>query len=228
MSTIDVGDAFELTFTTVTGADVDVTWLDPDLAEVLYEQSVAENPTGSGKFPYTFLPTRSGTWTAVFRASGMATAEERYYVRVRSNTGPLPLATVGDVAEQFGAMTTAQEGLASGLLRAASAMIRARYPSVDAWIADGRINGDLVALAATNMVLRVLRNQGGLRSETIGPFSRTYDTTYAAGLLVLGKDEQSLLIPPVSTNVGAPIGTARLRAGLAPRPYRGGWGGWGW
>lgn len=225
MSSVDAGDAIELTFTTATGADVASVWLDPDGATA-DGQAVSEAPPGSGKFPATFLPTRAGTWTALFTASGAATAVERYYVRANSATGPAPLATIGDVTDQFGVLSVAQEGLAGGLLRAASKMIRARFPAVDTLITAGRLDPDLVALAATNMVLRVLRNPGGLRSETIGPFSRAFDTTHAAGLLVLSSDEMPLLSPTVTVSTAAvAVGTIMLRPGLAPPPYgiRRGW-----
>ncbi len=226
MSTADVGDAVELTFTTNPSADVAVTWLDPNGDLVLDAAVVTETPPGSGLYPVTFVLTAPGVWTARFVASGTATAVESYYLRAASIAGAAPLATVEEVATQFGSMTPAQETLTAALLRTASAMIRSRYPAVDTWIADGRINAELVALAAINMVLRVLRNPSGLRAETIGPFSRTYDTKYAAGLLVLGEDETGLLTPPVTVSTAAsPVGTIFLRPGLAPPPYgiRRGW-----
>jgi hypothetical protein len=225
---VDVGDALELSFTTNTGATVTATWYDPDQFPLFEDQPVSEQPPGSGRFPKTFLPDRPGMWTAEFKASGAATANDRYFVRARSLAGPPPLASVGDVAEQFGTLSAAQEQLAAVLIRAASQMIRARRPSIDAQVAAGTVPADLVALAVTNMVLRVLRNPGGLRAETVGPFSRTYDVTYAAGLLVLSPDEESLLNPvvqPGATVKGpvrmlqaqAPLGIAAVRRpGLPP------------
>jgi hypothetical protein len=215
---VDVGDAIELTFATTTGAAVAVSWFDPDGATVLDNVSVPESPAGSGQFPKTFAPTSPGIWQALFTASGAATAVERYYVRAYSVTGAPPLATVGEVAAQFGTLTAAQEGLASWLLRAASKMVRARFPLLDTQLADGRLDPELVALVVVNMVLRVLRNPQGLRSETVGPFSRSYDTTVAAGLLALAKDEIELLVPVVTGSKRYGIGTIMLRPGLAPPP----------
>lgn len=230
MSSVDVGDAVELTFTSVTGATVVVSWLDPDEASVYDNDPVTEYPASSGLFPRTFLPTSAGVWTAVFTASGAATQVERYYIRASDASGPLPLAVVGDVAAQLPGMTPAQEALTGALLRAASKMIRARVPAVDDLIAAGRLDPDLVALAAANMVLRVLRNPGGLRSETVGPFSRTYDTSSAAGLLALTDEDLLLLTPPPETTSAAVVaGTIRLKAGLAPRPaWRCDTGRFGW
>jgi hypothetical protein len=227
MTSVDVGDAVELTFATASGADVVYTWLDPDQQPVLEDQPVLEAPTGSGRFPVTFLPGRAGTWTATFTAAGAATAVERYYIRASALTGPPPLAVVGDVAEQYGSLTPAQEGLASALLRAASKMIRARFPAIDTQIAAGSLDPDVVALGPVNMVLRVLRNPNGLRAETVGPFSKTYDTSAAAGQLVLTDDDAALFTPTAvlaAATIG--VGTIRVTPGLAPPLRRCGYGGW--
>jgi hypothetical protein len=228
---IDVGDAFELTFSTTAGADVTVSWIDPGGELIIDGQTVTE--TSPGQYKVTLQAGQAGMWTARFTASGTVTAVEDYYVRARTVTGPPPLAAVGDVAAQFGTLTAAQEGVTAFLLRAASAMIRHAYPFIDAQIITGRLDPDLVALAASNMVLRVLRNPNGLRSETVGPFSRSYDTGTAAGLLVISSTETGLLVPvavlPDGSGVGG-IGTIRTRPGMAPISRRGSstWlGGWG-
>jgi hypothetical protein len=212
---VDVGDALELTFTTTTGATVTASWYDPDLVPVFEDETVTESPGGSGRFPYTFLVDRPGMWKAVFAASGTVTANDAYYVRARSLSGLAPLAAVGDVGEQYGSMSAAQEQLTGVLIRAASQMIRGRRADIDAQIAAGTVSGDLVALAVSNMVLRVLRNPSGLRSETVGPFSRAYDTTYAAGLLVLTADDEAL-INPVAVPGETPAGPVRMLQASAP------------
>lgn len=237
MSTVvEVGDAVELTFATVPGATVTVNWLDPYLTPVLDAEPVPETPAASGKYPYTFLPTLPGLWTAQFYASGTTSAAEPYYVRAVAMTGPQPLAAVGDVGEQM-TLTAAQEGLAKALIRAASALLRHRAKQVgldiDADIAAGRLDPSVAALTVTNMVLRVLRNPQGLRSETTGPFSRTYDTTAAAGLLVVTEyDLAAVTTTPSVEDLGAAglgIGTIRVVPGMAPPvgyPYRGRRYGW--
>lgn len=218
---VDVGDALELTFTTNPGATVTASWYDPDMVPVFEDVPVSENPTTSGRYPKTFLADRPGMWTAEFKASGAATANDRYYVRARSLAGPAPLAAVGDVAEQFGTLSGAQEQLTSVLIRAASQIIRARRPGIDSLISAGTVSGDLVALAVTNMVLRVLRNPNGLRAETVGPFSRTYDTTYAAGLLVLSADDESLLSPVAQEGkASGPVRMLQAHAPLSIGPIR--------
>ncbi len=220
---VDVGDGFELTFNSAPGATVDVLWFNPD-QEIVLQQVAAESPPGSGKYPYTLIADVPGVWTARFTASGTATQQENYYVRARAIDGPIPLAVVGDVIEQYGTMTAAQEGLVSGLLRAASSLVRSRF-AVDAAITAGRLDADVVALGVTNMILRVLRNPGGLRSETVGPFSRTYDTSAAAGLLIITAAEESMFTPAPQVPV-SPVGTIALGVGLAPPGRRS--RGWCW
>lgn len=215
---VDVGDAVELTFATAAGAAVTVSWLDPDQILVIDNEVVDENIGAPGLFTATFLPTRAGVWTARFTASGAATAVESYYIRATPVTGPAPLASVGDVASQYGTMTPAQEALTGWLLRAASKLIRSRFPLIDAQLAAGILDHDVIALGITNMILRVLRNPGGLRAETVGPFSRTYDTGNAAGLLIITEQEESMFTPVVGRTVLTALGTAIMRPGLAPPP----------
>lgn len=221
MTTVDVGDAFEIIFTTTPGATVLRSWYDPDDTPVSELEPVAENPAGSGRYPYTFQATTPGMWTVRVTVSGTATAVEEHYVFARAVPALKPLAATGHVAEQFGELTGDQEVLVKALLRAASAMIRARIPTVDTMIADGRLNPELVALAAANMTLRVLRNPSGLRSEAVGPFSRAYDTKYAVGQLVIGAEELGLLTPVIvdPALIPFPVGTAWVRPGMAPPPY---------
>lgn len=215
---VDVGDAFELTFSSVANATVSVTWLNPGGATVIEAQTVDESTPGSGLYPVTLVTTAAGMWQAIFTASGAVTAVESYYVRARDVVGPAPLAAIGDITGQFGQLTPAQEGIASFLIRAASAMIRHAYPYVDVQLHAGRLNPDLVALAVANMVLRVLRNPNGLKAETVGPFSRTYDTGTAAGLLTITAGDASILTPaPVTATTGlGGIGTIRVTPGLMP------------
>lgn len=237
MTTVaDVGDAVELIFITVPGATVSLTWLTPppNQVPVLDGVNVPESPVNSGQFPYTFnLTEPAGMWTAEFTASGTTTVVEPYYVRVTSLTGPPPFAAVGDVRNQFGDMTTTQQSLAAWLIRAASAMLRSRVPLIDQQIAQGLVTQEMAALVVTNMVLRVMRNPNGLRSETTGPFSRTYDTTAAAGLLVITDYDLAAITPieVVPDGIGAlGIGTIRVVPGLAPplnyRRLGGGRHGW--
>jgi hypothetical protein len=220
---VDVGEALELTFYAAPGQNVTVTWLDPNQATVIDGQTVPESTT-AGSYPQILIPTSPGMWTALFNGPDQP---ESYYVRARALTGPLPLAAVGDVVDQFGTMTSAQEGLTAHLVRAASALLRARAAqaglNMDADILAGRLDAEVAALTVANMVLRVLRNPNGLRAESTGPFSRTYDTTAAAGLLVVTDYDLAAVtaadaVPDGIAALG--VGTIRVVPGLAPSPGR--------
>ncbi len=227
---VDVGEAFELTFKGSPGQTVTTSFLDPSQAPVIDGEVVAESSTTAGDYPRTYVPTVAGMWTVVFYGPGQP---EAYYVRAQPLLGPLPFASVGDVSAQFGTLTVAQEGLVAHLVRAGSALLRLRAAqagqNVDADLAAGRISPDVVALTVANMILRVLRNPNGLRSETTGPFSRTYDTTAAAGLLVVTDYDLAAITPAEVVPdglAGLGIGTIRVVPGLAPPvcpPYRS-WG----
>lgn len=231
---IDIGDALDLTFNATTGSRVLMSWLDPNLVSVIDGQEVAESPAGSGKFPHMFTGAApAGMWTAAFSTSGKT---DRYYVRVTSPGLP-PFAAIGDVGIQFGTLTTAQQTLTGYLLKVASKMLRQRFPLIDTQVNAGTLDSDVVANAAASMVLRVLRNPGGLRSETTGPFSRTYDTTAAAGLLVVTADEVDAVTPTPLTTMpdgpGAIAGTIRVQGGLMPpapygSSYGTGYSSWPW
>ena len=210
---IDVGDTFELTYTTTPGATVVVAWIDPDGVVVFDNQPVPE--TSPGKYTYTFTPTRAGVWEARFTASGTTTAVERFWVRAEAVTGPPPLATVGEVSSLYRPLTDAESALAKALLRRASALVRNAFPNVDAQIASGKLDPLVVAQAVINMVVRVLRNPEALRSVTTGPFTRAFDVGEAAGLLVITGAEESMLVPPGSDAAGMnfTVGTVFARPG---------------
>ncbi|MFI7608788.1 hypothetical protein ACIBTV_27260 [Micromonospora sp. NPDC049366] len=219
MSVVDVGDQVEVAFTSAADATVSVTWIDPAGTPVTADTPVPESPTEPGRYVVTLLPTVAGVWEARFRATGAATAVERYFVRARSIDGPPPLATVGEVGELYGTMTPAQETLTAALLRRASEMLRGQFPDLAARVASGQLSADAPAMAVINMVLRVLRNPDGLRAETTGPFSRTYDTTVAAGLLVVSDSELALMTPGTAEAGALPVSVVIGRPGLASNTW---------
>lgn len=218
----DVGDAIELTFESGPGAVVTMSWVDPTGTVVINETAVAENPAGSGLYPVVLVGTAAGMWQARFTAVGSSVGKETFYQNFDDPTGPSPYASVGDYEEIYGALSAVRETICNHLLKRASQMIRDRYRDVDLRLKSGVLPRNSVAIAVMNMVARVMRNPSGLRSETVGPFSRGYDTTVASGLLQFTDAETSLLLPTGSSGSGRiGIGTIRLRPGLAPYPY--GW-----
>lgn len=225
---LDVGDTTELTYNSLAGLTVVYDWLDPDLQTVISQQVIPPSAGDPAKYPFNVTPTRTGMWTARVFDAGQA---EDYFVRATSTVGkPPPLAAIGDVSVQFGDLSDGEEDLTAYLLKAASGLVRQNFPLVDQQVVAGRLDADVVALTVAGMVLRVLRNPEGLKAETTGPFSRTYDTTYAAGLLVITPNDAGQLVPPDSSAAGAPkfpvAGTIRVQPGMAP-PCRPGpsWGG---
>jgi hypothetical protein len=225
---LDVGDATELTYETLAGALVTYDWLDPDLVPVVNQQVVPPSAADPTKYPVTLMPTRPGMWTARFFAAG---ATEDYFVRATSTVGrPPPLAAIGDVVAQYGELTDDEERLTAYLLKAASGIVRQRFRLVDAQMAAGLLDPDVVAVTVSGMVLRVLRNPEGLRSETTGPFSRAYDTSAAAGLLVITDADAGQLVPPEESQKKQkfPVaGTIRITPGMLPGPPRSTWSSYG-
>lgn len=125
-----------------------------------------------------------------------------------------PFATVDDV-DALRPLDSDERDRAGVLLVYASATIRKPMPDIDARIASGDLDADLPRLVAVQMVIRVLRNPDGVRQETVGPSSISYDTSAALGQLVLTDDELAILLPN-PTGIG--IGTARIAAGLGYGP----------
>lgn len=189
---MDVGDAVELTFTTVPAATVAATWSGPDGGVVL-DVPVPESATEPGRYAHTFVGTTAGLWQAVFTAAGTTAQREAYHVRFRPTGGPPPLATVDEYTELFGSLSLPREALVRALLRRASQLVRDTYPGLEQRIAAGRVSADSVGLAVLNMTARVMRNPNGLRAETTGPFSRSYDPDLASGLLTLTAADTALL-----------------------------------
>lgn len=112
-----------------------------------------------------------------------------------------PLCKVQDVADQLG--TTFEQGGADyrqveAFCTLVSALIRARRPLVDQWIAEGVLDPDLVTGVAVQVVarLRTTAETGGvgLRGETHPEYSYELTASAAAGLN-LTKAELTALTP---------------------------------
>lgn len=207
----DVGDAVQLTFSTTTGATVTAEVTSPD-ATTTSPVSVPETGT-SGNYPFTFVPDAAGVWQVVFRSTS-PTAVEAYQVTANAVPAAPLLASPDDVAELWRALSTEETALARTLIRYASAILRRRVTDLDARVASGDVGADLVALVVARMVLRVMQSPaGGVKSQTVGPYSVTYDTAAAARHLVLDPDDLALLAPVPSTPT-SPVGSIRLRPGL--------------
>lgn len=124
-------------------------------------------------------------------------------------------AGVVDVEEIFGSIATADQPQVVGLLRRAANLMRTHAAGLDARILSGETDGQTATDICVDMVIRVLRNSDGVKQETIGPTSVTYDPVVAAGRLFLTPDELLQLQPVKATR--SSVGTIRTVPTLAPR-----------
>jgi hypothetical protein len=130
------------------------------------------------------------------------------------------LATTDDVEQLWRVLTDDELPRVEAMLRYASSIVRARFPTIDARLRSCQIDRQLVADVVASMVVRASRNPSGLQQETIGPVSYSVNANVASGYLTLTADEAALLSVPGSA--GAPgggsgsggVGTMRLRAAL--------------
>lgn len=101
-------------------------------------------------------------------------------------------ATTADVAARWRPLSAAESTVAAALLADASAILRARAPSIDDRLTEATLDPALPRSVAVQMVLRVLRNPDGLVSEQIDDYGiRRADS--AAGSLTVTDDELALL-----------------------------------
>lgn len=80
-----------------------------------------------------------------------------------------------------------------GRLDAAHRLLRSKAPGLDARVDSGLLDPDLVKDVIVEMVLRVLRNPSGFRSETDGDYSYSRDIQVASGRLMVTDDELEML-----------------------------------
>jgi hypothetical protein len=127
-----------------------------------------------------------------------------------------PFATIDDV-DALRPLDADERAVAEVLLLYGAPLIRKKQPDIDARIAAGTLDPLLAQLVAVQMVIRVLRNLDGVRQETVGPSSITYDMSQAVGQLVVTDDDLATLAPAPTGN-GVGVGTVRVGAGLGGGP----------
>lgn len=122
-----------------------------------------------------------------------------------------PLAGISDVEAAWRPLGDTETAKAGVLLVRASAIVRSKIATVDARLADGTLDDDLVSGIVGDMVARVLRNPEAVRQKSVGSVSVAYDTVPGQGLYLT--DEELSLLRTSSTRKG-PVGTADLRRAL--------------
>ncbi|TDB98252.1 hypothetical protein E1091_07835, partial [Micromonospora fluostatini] len=148
----DVGDGVELIFTTRPGAAVTATTTTPTGASTT-PAGVDEDPDAPGTYRFEVVLTQPGMWRVTFTASGAATAVQHFYVFAEAPGLP-PLATAEQLAAVFRPLSDEEAQVVTARLAQASAMLRRRWPDLDARIASGELPATLAAAAAVGMVLR--------------------------------------------------------------------------
>lgn len=130
----------------------------------------------------------------------------------------VPFAEESDVRELYGPVEPEDLSKVNALLRRASAMIRVQVYEPDLRIAQQLLDAQAVKDVCVDMVIRVLRNEGGVKQETVGPIATTYDPAVASGRLFMTPDELYLLQPPKAAR--AAVGTIHTVPSLSPRHDR--------
>lgn len=103
-------------------------------------------------------------------------------------------ATVDDVAAEYdGTIADDQWDYVDRKLTSAELVVDAVAGDIGGRITAGKTTAARVRLVLATMVIRVLRNAGGVRTETVGPFSVTVDQQVSSGRLYVSREDRRLL-----------------------------------
>jgi hypothetical protein len=109
-----------------------------------------------------------------------------------------PFASADDVAARWRVLTPAEQELADTLASDASMLIRARYSDVDARVATGSLDEDVLTAVVAGMVRRAMIGAAAgdgvtQSSETVGPFSHSQSYANPMGNLFLTATDDVLI-----------------------------------
>ena len=112
-------------------------------------------------------------------------------------------ATISDVEKEYeGTIPRRLYEWLDRKLTNAERVLKSKLGDPAVWIAAGKCTTDDVRLVVCNMVLRLVRNPQGLRTQTAGPYSTTLDQRNAAGRLIITREDRQLLgLPPEATTM---------------------------
>lgn len=103
-------------------------------------------------------------------------------------------ATIDDVvAEYDGTIGDDQIEYIERKLTSAELVVKAVAGDIGARIGSGATSFEAVKLVLCNMVIRVLRNPEGVRTQTVGPFSVSLDQAGSSAQLVITREDRQLL-----------------------------------
>lgn len=123
----------------------------------------------------------------------------------------MTFAVPSDVTVRLGAAlaATADVDQVAAFLETAEALIRVRFPNLDAQVAAGVVPVQNVVLAEANAVRRVMLNAEGFVSESIDNWSGTRAAGFAESEVTISASEWALLSPLIE---GRRRGSIRLVA----------------
>lgn len=102
-----------------------------------------------------------------------------------------------DVAARWRPLTSAEESTAEALLVDASLLIRARFPGIDAQVASGAIDSNVLVAVAAGMVKRAMiapADGVSQESESTGPFSHSQSYANPLGNVFLTAADMTLIL----------------------------------
>lgn len=106
-------------------------------------------------------------------------------------------ATPADVAARWRPLTPDEETVAETLVSDASMLIRARFPGIDAQVAAGQVDGQVLTLVVANMVKRAMvAPPDGIsqQSDGMGPYSHSQTFANPLGNVFLTAAETTLIL----------------------------------
>jgi hypothetical protein len=139
-------------------------------------------------------------------------------------------ATVDDVvAEYDGTITDDQIEYIERKLTSAELVVKAVAGDIGARIGSGQTTFEAVKLVLCNMVIRLLRNPEGVRTQTVGPFSVSLDQSSSSAQLVITREDRQLLGLKARSRGTVTLDDPALQHVLVrpALPRRDRWGSWG-
>ncbi len=106
-------------------------------------------------------------------------------------------ATAADVAARWRSLTADETALATVLAADASALIRARFPGIDAQVTSGGLEAGILTIVVAGMVKRAMISPAdGVTqdSETVGPYSHSQTFANPMGNVFLTKADLMLIL----------------------------------
>lgn len=102
-----------------------------------------------------------------------------------------------DVAARWRPLTPAEESVADALLVDASLLIRARFPGIDAQVASGAVDSNVLVAVVSGMVKRAMiapADGVSQESESTGPFSHSQSYANPLGNVFLTAADMTLIL----------------------------------